>query len=501
MNRLILVFFLLNCAPAFTAVRLSRLFSDNMVVQRDVKIPVWGWAIPGERVVVSLAGQRAQGMADSNGRWSVRLGPLAAGGPWDMEIEGSNPVRVRNVWAGDVWVCSGQSNMQMTMSRLKDPVPESLPKIRMFTVQHHVASQPQSDVEGEWTTAESTTVGGFSAVAYYFGSELYERLKIPIGLINASWGGSMAEFWAPPRDLESEADFKPIFDRAVAYPEQMKNYQEVLKDWKQKGEQAQLENRPPPEKPQIWFDPSSVTPPSGLYHGMIAPLIPYAIKGVIFYQGEANARRAFQYQKLFPAVIQGWRRDWGQGDFPFLFVQLPNFRKVQPQPGESEWAELREAQSMALLLPKTGMAVAIDLGEAEDLHPRNKRDVGRRLALAAQAVAYGQKIVGSGPIYQAMDIRGDQVYLRIRSTGGGLVTRNGEALKGFAIAGEDRRFVWADAKIHDKVVVVWSGQVRNPVAVRYGWADNPECNLLNRGGLPASPFRTDTWPGITHEKR
>jgi sialate O-acetylesterase len=417
-----------------------------------------------------------------------------------MEIEGS-PIRVRNIWVGDVWVCSGQSNMQMQMSRLKDPLPESYPKIRMFTVRHHVASQPQSDVEGEWTPAEPATVGNFSAVGYYFGKELHERLRIPIGLINAAWGGSMAEFWARPRDLESDGDFKPIFDRSAAYPEQMKKYREVLDDWKQKAERAQLENRPPPDKPRIWFDPSSVTPPSGLYHGMIAPLMPYAIKGVIFYQGEANTRRSFQYQKLFPAVIRGWRGDWGQGDFPFLFVQLPNFRKVQPQPGESEWAELREAQSMALSLPNTGMAVAIDLGEAEDLHPRNKRDVGRRLALAALAVAYGQKVVDSGPIYQTMDVRGDKVHLRFRRAGGGLRSRNGEALKGFAIAGEDRRFVWADAKIHGKVVVVWSREVRNPVAVRYGWADNPECNLLNREGLPASPFRTDTWPGITHDKR
>jgi sialate O-acetylesterase len=305
--------------------------------------------------------------------------------------------------------------------------------------------------------------------------------------------------------LEADADFAPILKRyadAVAnYPNAMEEHKQKLAEWKEAAEKAKAEGKNPPRRPRAPFGPGHPHTPSGLYNAMIAPLIPYGIAGAIWYQGESNAGRAYQYRTLFPAMIKNWRDDWGVGKFPFLFVQLANFMETKPEPDDSAWAELREAQLMTLALPNTGMAVIIDIGEADDIHPKNKQDVGKRLALWALADTYGKKLVKSGPIYTSMKVDGNSIVLSFDHVGGGLVAKDGEGLKGFAIAGKDRKFVWADAKIEGDTVVVSSDEVSEPAAVRYAWADNPVCNLYNQEDLPASPFRTDKWPGVTVDAR
>jgi sialate O-acetylesterase len=324
-------------------------------------------------------------------------------------------------------------------------------------------------------------------------------------MIHTSWGGTPAEAWTRRGVLKSDTDFRPIlerYDEAVRkYPQTKKEHEQKIEQWKQAVERAKAEGKKPPRRPRDPFGPGHPHSPSGLYNAMIAPVIPYGIQGAIWYQGESNAGRAYQYRKLFPAMIKNWRKDWEQGDFPFLFVQLANFRAVEPDPNESDWAELREAQLMTLAIPNAGMATIIDIGEANDIHPKNKQDVGKRLALWALAKTYGKEMVYSGPLYKSMEIKGHQIVLGFDHVGGGLVAGGGERLKGFAVAGADRKFIWADARIEGDRVVVGSDQVSEPVAVRYAWADNPVCNLYNREGLPASPFRTDQWPGVTVDAR
>jgi sialate O-acetylesterase len=447
--------------------------------------------------------------ADQDGKWAFNMNCPEAGGPYEMTLTGKNAITIKNIMAGEVWVCSGQSNMQWSVKASANPEQEiaeaNYPDIRLFTVERKVAQQPQSDCTGSWTSCSPETVPDFSAVAYFFGRELHKRLDVPIGLIHTSWGGTPAEAWTRRDALEADADFEPIltrYDDAIAkYPQAKEEYEKKLEEWKQAAEKAKAEGEKAPRKPRPPFGPGNPHSPAGLYNAMIAPLIPYGIQGAIWYQGESNAGRAYQYRKLFPAMIKNWRDDWGQGDFPFLFVQLANFMAIKPEPGESAWAELREAQLMTLSLPNTGMAVIIDIGEAEDIHPKNKQDVGKRLALWALAKTHGKELVYSGPIYKSMKAEGNQVILNFDHVGGGLVAKADEQLKGFAVAGEDRKFVWADARIDGDTVVVSSEDVSEPVAVRYAWADNPVCNLYNKEGLPASPFRTDDWPGVTVDKK
>jgi sialate O-acetylesterase len=426
-----------------------------------------------------------------------------------MTISGKNTITIKNIMVGEVWVCSGQSNMQMSVKSSANAEQEisaaNYPDIRLFTVTRKVAAEPQSDCVGSWTLCSPQTVPGFSAVAYYFGRKLHKTLDVPIGLIHTSWGGTPAEAWTRREILEKEADAAPILERyddAVAkYPQAKKEYEQKLVEWKEAVEKAKAEGEKVPPRPRAPFGPGHSHSPAGLYNAMIAPLIPYGVGGAIWCQGESNASRAYQYRKLFPAMIKNWHNDWGQGDFPFLFVQLANFMAIDPEPAESMWAELREAQSMTLALPNTGMAVIIDIGEANDIHPKNKQDVGKRLALWALARSYGKELVYSGPIYKSMKIENDKVILYFDHVGGGLIAASDGPLKGFAIAGADRKFVWADAKINGDNIVVSSGEVSAPVAVRYAWADNPVCNLYNEEGLPASPFRTDNRPGITVDRK
>ncbi|MFZ2146454.1 MAG: sialate O-acetylesterase [Sedimentisphaerales bacterium] len=513
------VLLLVNAGTVLADVKLPAVISDNMVLQRDKsvdpapdgKVSICGWADPGEEVMVGVSwhSMRWAVTAGDNGRWEFAMNSPKTGGPYEMTFSGKNTITLKNIMVGEVWVCSGQSNMQMSVKSSANAEQEiaaaDYPDIRLFTVERKVAEQPQSDCVGSWTLCSPQTVPDFSAAAYYFGRELYKELNVPIGLIHTSWGGTPAEAWTRRGVLKKESDFAPILERyddAVAkYPQAMKEYEQKLSEWKEAAEKAKAEGEKMPQRPSSPFGPGHPHSPAGLYNAMIAPLIPYGIGGAIWYQGESNAGRAYQYRKLFPAMIQNWRSDWGQDKFPFLFVQLANFMAVKPEPAESTWAELREAQLMTLALPNTGMAVIIDIGDANDIHPKNKQDVGKRLALWALAKSYGKELVYSGPIYKSMEIKDNKIILHFDHVGGGLVAASDEPLKGFAIAAADRKFLWADAKIDGDSIVVGSNEVSAPAAVRYAWADNPVCNLYNKEGLPASPFRTDDWPGITIDNK
>jgi len=493
-------------------VTLPSLISDNMVIQRGMAAPIWGEASPGEKVIVRIGDQQRETKAGADGRWMVRLRPMEAGGPFELSVAGRNTIVVRNLLVGDVWLCSGQSNMEMEVWEAQNAQQEvaqaSYPQIRVFDVSRTTASEPQRNVGGRWVVAGPDTAGDFSAVAYYFGRELHRTLGVPIGLLTPSWGGTEIRLWTDRASLASDPELRPLLEtsekRLADYADDLLTKQiPRLGEWSRSAAAAKAARRPLPLPPLIPMDPRHQPwrpELSGcLYNAMIAPLIPYGIKGTIWYQGESDAGQAYRYRKLFPALIHGWRRLWGQGDIPFLFVQLANFRGEQlawAEPTESTWAELREAQLMALAVPKTGMAVTIDIGDPADIHPKNKQEVGRRLSLAARSIAYGEKLEYSGPIYHQMSVEGDKIRLDFSHAEGGLIV-TGDKLHGFAIAGEDREFVWADAVAEGSAVVVSSPKVARPVAVRYGWDNSPSCNLYNREALPASPFRTDDWPGVT----
>jgi sialate O-acetylesterase len=481
-------------------VRLPAVIGENMVLQQGRELPIWGWAAPGEKVTVTLAGTSRSAEADADGAWRVRLPAMQAGGPHEMTVAGGeNTITLRNVMVGEVWLCSGQSNMFWEVRRSADAEQEiadaNYPDVRLFSVTKKTAEQPLQDVRGRWSECDPNTVADFSAVAYFFGRELLKNIHVPIGLIHSSVGGSAIELWMPREVLMAD----PEFWAAVAKYEEglesyqakkVKQYEEALAKWQTEAEQAKAEGKELPQEPS-----PPKPPPKGsvFYNGMIHPLAPFAIAGVIWYQGETNVGKAELYARLFPAMIASWRGLWGQGDFPFLFVQLANYKPRQEAPADSDWARLREAQLKSLSVPRTALAVAIDLGDANDIHSANKQDVGRRLALAAMGTVYGKEIVFSGPIFSGMEIRGDEAVLSFNHIGSGLVA-HGDALAGFAVAGADGKFFWAQARIEGDQVVVFIADVPQPVAVRYGWADNPECNLYNQEGLPASPFRTDDWP-------
>jgi sialate O-acetylesterase len=630
---------LLICQVAFCNVRLPRLVSDGMVLQRDAAVKIWGWADKGENVTINFNSETYTAVTDANGRWMVTLSPSKAGGPYDMEIKAANFITLKNILIGDVWLCSGQSNMELTMERLKDKYPNEIANsdynsIRQFEVpDKYYFDAPREDLDsGAWESANPKTIFKFTAIGYFFAKELYQKHHVPIGLINASLGGSPAQAWmsedalkAFPEDLATLQKYKDN-----AYIKQIEDKDKAANDaWFSRIQQTD-KGIAQGEKP--WFDPTydasqwatmnvpgywadgplgpvngvvwfrkeifcpasmagkparlwlgrivdgdetyfngkkvgeityewpprkydipadllkegkniivvrvinqrarggfvldkpyqligagktidlkgqwqyklgvasePLSPktfiqwqPVGLFNGEIAPLLNYSIKGVIWYQGEANTKNPANYQQLFSTLIADWRQRWGEGNFPFLYVQLASFMATKDQPSESNWAELRESQLKCLSVPNTAMVVTTDIGEAADIHPLDKLDVGKRLALAAENIAYGEKdVVYSGPIYKSMTVDGNKITLTFTDVDGGLIAKGGK-LKYFAIAGPDKKFVWAKAKIEGDKIVVWNDEVANPVAVRYAWADNPDiANLYNRAGLPASPFRTD----------
>ncbi|MBN2475876.1 MAG: 9-O-acetylesterase [Pirellulales bacterium] len=453
--------------PAVAAVKPAALFCDNMVLQCDAKVPVWGTGDDGEQVTVRFRDQEVSTVA-KGGKWILWLAPLKAGEPAeDMTLTGNYTITIRNVQVGEVWICSGQSNMQMSVSGSNNAQEEiaaaDYPNIRLFTVARKPQPEPVDDCVGNWSVCSPQAVGGFSAVGYFFGRCLHKELDVPVGLINSSWGGTIAEAWTSRETLQSDEAFKAIVERRDA-----------------------------------GFKPGNPNQGSVLYNGMIHPLLPYAIRGAIWYQGESNRGRAEQYAKLFPAMITDWRKSFGQGDFPFLFVQLAPFRYGGADPAEC--AELWEAQLKTLSLANTGMAVTTDIGNFTDIHPKNKQDVGKRLALWALAKTFGQELVYSGPLYDSMSVEGDKIRVKFQHVGGGLVAKGGP-LAEFTIAGEDQKFVPAEAVIDGDAIVVHSDEVARPVAVRFAWNDTPTPNLFNKEGLPASPFRTDDFPMVTAGRR
>jgi sialate O-acetylesterase len=475
------------------AVTLPALLIDHMVIQRDLPVHVWGQAAPSEAVAVTFRGNTRSTVADEVGLWSVYLPPSPAGGPFELTVKGENTITLRDVLVGEVWVASGQSNMEMELRSVKDAPAEvaaaTHPKIRLFQVKKGTSQYPKLDVDAEpWRLCSPESTAQFSAVAYFLGVRLQEKLNVPIGLIHASWGGTPVESWMSLRSLTSDAAFTPTLalwsktmdDFAV---HQLKRAKQ-LKDWEAASARAKVEGKTPPSYPwEANIDNSWM--PSGTYNAMIAPLTRFPIRGAIWYQGESNAgpERASSYGAMFQAMIRDWRETWGVGDFPFLFVQLANW-KAGPT---NRWAEVREAQLQTLGLARTGMAVAIDIGDPSDIHPKNKQEVGRRLALTARAIAYGDTAEYSGPLFRNAVAEGSAVRVWF-THGAGLQAKDGE-LKGFEIAGADGKFAPAVARVDGDSVVVKSADVRSPAHIRYAWADNPECNLYNSDGLPASPFR------------
>jgi sialate O-acetylesterase len=622
---------------------LHPLFSDNMVLQRGVKDSIWGWTTPGQHVTVSMAGKSAAAVADADGRWLVKIGPFQAGGPYTLTVSGAQTLTVKNVLVGDVWICSGQSNMEFGMNMAHQAADEvahaDYPQIRLMTVPHCIAVEPQQTFDSQWLICTPETIkqgewDGFTAVGYFFGREINQQTHIPIGLVQTAWGGTVAEAWTSAESLATMQDFQPSLAAFSDMVQSTKgltptDFAKVLADWWQQHDAGLANNngwsapdfdtatwktmtipylfpqdfllgvgwfRKEIDVPASWagkaltlhlgpIDDNDVTffngvkvgnidgynvprdytipaelvkagrnvitvrltnlgGPGGIYgaaeqlklelagdaqatpiplagdwkyqisvdftktplpaqvgtdpnvvtvlnNGMIAPLEPLSIKGAIWYQGESNVAHAYQYRTLLPLMIQDWRAHFAQGDFPFYIVQIANYMDAPKTPVESGWAELREAQMLtAHTVPQTGLAVTIDIGEAGDIHPKNKQEVGRRLALIALATQYGKHVEYFGPLYRAMAVEGKSIRLSFDHLGGGLVAKGGK-LTGFAIAGADKQFVWADATIEGKTIVVSAPQVEQPVAVRYDWANNPAGNLYNQAGLPASPFRTD----------
>lgn len=510
---------ILTGPAAFAAVRPHALISDGMVLQQGMKVPIWGTADDGEQVTVHFQDRQFQTTA-KDGRWMIWLDDLNAGGPFEMTIHGSNTIRLQNVLVGEVWICSGQSNMEWPLAAtaqaertLRD---STNPRIRLFTVPHTAASVPLHRVQGSWQACGPQTVPHFSAVGYFFGRDLQKALHVPVGLIHTSWGGTPAEAWTSLAALEAEPSLRYLAEQQTRalknYPGVLDHVIRELESYKAAVVKAEAEGKnlpdPPPALANLAKNPWTAATLSNparnpgaaatLYNGMIAPLIPYAFRGAIWYQGESNVGRAYEYRTLLPTMIKNWRNDWKEGDFPFLIVQLAPFLKIEKEPQESAWAELREAQLLTTQkVPNTAEAVISDVGEEYDIHPRRKAPVGARLALAARALAYGEKIEYSGPAYSGMKVEGDKAVLSFTHVDGGLVARGGP-LAGFTIAGKDRKFVRAEAEIRGDQVVVSSPQVEHPEAVRYGWANYPVVNLWNKAGLPASPFRTDDFPMLTN---
>ena len=473
-------------------VSLPTLLADHMVIQRGLPVHIWGTAAPQEAVSVTFRGETKSGTADDDGRWSVFLSPGEAGGPFQLSIKATNTIVLNDILVGDVWVASGQSNMEFPMTGLASAQAElaaaQYPKIRLFRVEHKPADYPLDNVESKgWAACTPETVADSSAVAYFFARNLQQKLGVPIGLIESFWGGTAAESWTSLNALSADASLMPVFSaRAKTLAGEsttLLHLQREEREFQQAVAQAKADGKPLPWRQ--WHPDFAAWAPAALYNGMIAPLTPFAIRGVIWYQGESNdgPDRAPLYARLFQTMIRDWRNAWGEGDFPFLFVQIANWNTA----AEDLWPDVRNAQRQALALKNTGMAVTIDIGDAVDIHPKNKQDVGLRLALAARAIAYGEKVEWSGPLYR--QVTQEEHALRVWFDHAGGLAAKGAELTGFEVAGADGKYSAAEAKIEGTSVVVSSPAVPAPVSVRYGWAANPSCDLFNKEGLPASPFQ------------
>ncbi|MEI8383072.1 MAG: sialate O-acetylesterase [Planctomycetota bacterium] len=457
------------CGAARADVKLPKVIADHMVLQQKLPIPLWGTAEPGEVVTVSIGDNTATATADAKGKWSVKLKEMTAGGPHELVVKGKNEIKLTDVLIGEVWVASGQSNMEWSVSNSNNPKEEiaaaKYPNIRLFHVRKVPAVTPQDEVvlDREWSQCSPETIGNFSAVAYFFGRELHKDLNVPVGLINTSWGGTAIEPWTPIAGFESVESLKPLAAQVAA------------QQAKPEGVKA------------------GAGGPSHLYNGMVHAIVPFGIRGAIWYQGESNRGQGVGYEQRMHALINGWRTVWNQGDFPFLYVQLAPYKYVKPPATDAAnlLPQVWEAQTKTLAMKNTGMAVTTDITNLNDIHPRNKQDVGKRLALWALAKTYGKTgLVYSGPLYKSMKVEGNKIRIEFDHVGGGLKARDDKPLSWFMIAGKEGDFVEATAVIDGNSVVVSSDKIAEPAAIRFGWNELAEPNLMNAEGLPAGPFRT-----------
>jgi sialate O-acetylesterase len=487
--------------------KLPAILGDHMVLQQKQSNPVWGWDTPGTEVTVTFAGQSVSARAGEDGRWTVKLAPLpanAAGGT--LKVAGSTTREIQDVLVGEVWMCSGQSNMQWRLNQSwngdLEAAASDFPGIRLIKVPQVGTQELQKDFKGGWRLSTPQTAADFSAVGLLFGRYLHEILKVPVGLIDNAWGGSAAEAWVRRESLENDPRFKSLMEATVKKEAELlsekgqADFQKAMEDWKTASETARTEGKPAPRKPQHW--PSGNHRPGNIFAGVVHPTLGYGIKGVIWYQGESNASRAAEYGTLFPFLIEQWRKEWGQGDFPFYWVQLADHKPEKSEPGESDWAELREAQTKTLKLPNTGQAVIIDIGEGKDIHPKNKADVAARLVRWALAKDYGMDLPHRSPEFKSVAFHGNVAKVTLDCFGGSLRPFDVEEARGFVVCGEEK--IWRPAKgkiVGGSEIEVTSDEVKSPVAVRYAWADNPVCNLFSDAGLPVTPFRTDDYPMIT----
>ncbi len=468
MHKLLATLILVLVAPSLEAeVRLPSVIGDNMVLQRGEPVPVWGWDTAGTKVTVTIGETVATATAGADGRWTVYLPTMKAGGPHEITVKGTSEATIKNVLVGEVWFCSGQSNMEWRVKQSNDAEKEiaaaKYPRIRHIKFPHRPADNPQSDIPSSgWQLCSPETVGDFTAVGYYFGKFLKDELDVPIGLLGCNWGGTRIEPWTPPAGFRAVPKLADIAGTLDQFPTRNNkgavNHQTAM----------------------------------ALYNGMVAPVIPYGIRGAIWYQGESNNGEGMLYHEKMKALIAGWRSTWQKPNLPFYFVQLAPYKYGgSPQALAGIW----EAQLKTLSVPHTGMAVTVDIGNRTNIHPKNKQDVGRRLGLWALSQTYGKKdVVYSGPLYKSMKARDKSIVVSFDHVGDGLVARDNKPLSHFMIAGKDGEFVEATATIKGSTVVVRADSVKNPVAVRFGWDQEAEPNLSNKNGLPASPFRTDSWP-------
>ncbi len=491
-----LVALTLFVAAAWCDVRLPAILGSHMVLQRDQPIHIWGWAAPGEKVAVEMHGASRSTAADDLGRWSAYLSPEPAGGPYQLTVTGSNTITLDDVLVGDVWFASGQSNMEFPLkgwagapmqNSAEEIAHADQPSIRLLVIHQKTSESPLRDIDGSWSLCTPETAANFSAVAYLFGRELATREHIPIGLIDSTWGGTVVEAWISLDALSADASLMPAFATRAQMMDKQADVPAQIAMERREDDAAKKAGLPPPK--HVWNPNPSSWGPAALFNGMVAPATPFGIKGVIWYQGESNSRLTFapMYARLFPTLIADWRAQWRVGNFPFLFVQIANFTSDATE----SWATIREAQRRTLALTNTAMAVTIDIGNPDNVHPADKQTVGARLALAARALAYGEHVEYSGPLFRQAAPDGQGMRVWFDHAGDELVAKGG-ALEGFEIAGDDRRFVKADARIEGRTVVVSNSRVPAPAWVRYGWENAPVVNLYNSAGLPASPFTSET---------
>ncbi|HEY6803180.1 MAG TPA: sialate O-acetylesterase [Pyrinomonadaceae bacterium] len=513
---LLLILIILSSASFVHAdVVLPDVLSSGMVLQRDHKVPIWGTADPGESITIKFAGQTKHTTADKDGKWVVYLNPLKANAtPAKLTIEGKNKLEFNDILVGEVWLVAGQSNMQRLLSETANGeaaiAAANHPQIRLFNVSRQVAFKHAKPPLAVWAACSPESVKQFSAAGYYFAVELQNELKVPVGVINSSYGGSQAEAWTPVEYLLASPDLKPTVDRTKIWDEERSRvkveYDEAIKKWREQADQAKASGAQPQPSPAVPDALREYRVAASIYDGMIAPLIPFYIRGAFWYQGESNEARAQQYEILLPVMIKAWRERWHEGDFPFGIIQLPNYRDAKPEPADEAWSHIREGQRRtARVLPNTGLIVTIDIGEANDIHPKNKLDVGKRMTYWALGNVYKKRSTNSGPSFRSVmpGASGAELLVVFDDAGTGLKTRDGGKPAEFAIAGADQKWYWAEAEIVGRnQVKVWSPSVPKPMAVRYAFNNNPRNpNLTNDGGLPASPFRSDNWPGPTDGKR